>query len=49
MSEREAFNLTGYPDTETAKANRSRLWEWHFRGRYGFLPGHPYLFFKCTP
>ena len=48
MSEREAFNLEGYPDTTSAAQNRKKEWEWNFHGRYGFLTGHPYLMFKCT-
>jgi hypothetical protein len=48
MSEREAFEIQGYPDTASAAQNRQRVWQWLQHGRYGFLPGHPYLFFKCT-
>lgn len=49
MSERKAFELQGYPDTSSAAQNRSGLWEWHQKGRYGFLYGHPYLFFRVRP
>jgi len=48
MSERAAFEIQGYPDTQSAAVNRTGQWEWHQKGRFGFLPGHPYLFFKCT-
>jgi hypothetical protein len=46
MSEREAFELQGYPDVSSARANRSQMWEWNLIGRYGFQYGHPYLLFQ---
>lgn len=47
-SERKAFELQGYPDTQSAAQNRSNIWEWHLKGRNGTLYGNPYLFYQCT-
>lgn len=47
-SERKAYEMRGYPDVDSARQNRSKVWEWTVDGRNGSMYGHPYLFFKCT-
>jgi hypothetical protein len=46
--EREPFGITYYGPDSSAELSRTRVLEWHARGRNKMAAGHPYLLFKVT-
>ena len=47
--ERQAFEMTSYNGMTQAELSRQNALEWHVRGRFGHMYGHPYQSFKFKP
>lgn len=47
--ERQPFELTSYNGMTQAELSRKNELEWHVRGRFGHLYGHPYQSYKFKP
>lgn len=49
FNNRKDFQIIGYPNVQSVAQMQQDLWKWLQKGRRGYVYGHPYLFYRCTP